>query len=376
MIGLKGIPAKWGGIEKYVEEIGVRLVQRGHEVIIFGSNWYSKSYPSQNYKGMKLVRVPAIHFQATDAFSNAFMATISIIFSKYDIVHFHGYASYYFIPLIKAFGKRTVITAHGVESGWDNPKYSRFGQKIIKSAFRVGIHHAHQVTTVANHLNLSIMRDYGVNAKILCSGISQEKVQPPRLIKERYDLNGNDYLLFLGRIDPIKRVEWVLDAKELLRDNTKIVIAGGAQDSSSSAYLHFLEQKHKYDPRIIFTGPVLGDEKSELYSNCILFLSPSQDEGLPITLLEACSYGKCSIVTDIEAYREVIKNEVNGFLFTKDDKNEFMNVTAKVINMSLESLKNIGLEAKSAVSARFNWDITIQAYEELYSTLLSPRMRN
>ncbi len=376
MVGLKGIPAKWGGIEKYVEEIGKRLVQRGHEVTVFGSRWYCEDYKEDFYKGIRIRRVPTIHSQAADALSNAFFAALVIIFSNYDIVHFHGYASYYFIPFIKAFGKRTVITAHGVESGWDNPKYSCLARKIIFGAFRVGIYQAHQVTTVANHLKSKIERDFGIKAEVLTSGIVQEKVQPPQLIKEKYGLQGEDYVLFLGRIDPIKRVEWVLDTKELLSDNFKIVIAGGAQDSSSNAYLQILEQKHKCDPRIIFTGPVFGDEKAELYSNCILFLSPSQDEGLPITLLEACSYGKCSIVTDIEAYREVIKNGLNGFLFPKDDKNEFINITNKVINMPAELIKNMGLEAKKTVEARFSWDVTLHSYEKLYSDLLSSSSRN
>ncbi len=370
IVGTKGIPAKWGGMEKYVEEIGSRLVQKGHQVTVFGSRWYCRDYKGDYYRGVRIRRMPTIHLQAVDALTNALMATICIMFCSYDIVHFHGYASYYFIPLLKKLGRTTVLTAHGVESGWNNPKYGAFARRIIIGAFKTGVCRADRVTTVADHLRKKIAVGFGVDAEVCYSGITQESVQPPRLIRKKYGLCGNDYLLFLGRIDPIKRVEWVLDSKDILLSNLKIVIAGGAQDEVSTAYLFNLQQKYCGDSRIVFTGPVTGDEKSELLSNCLMFVSASQDEGLPITLLEACSFSRAAVVTDIEAHREVITDGLNGFLFPKDDKERFLNGLKHTSDMPRQSLERIGMTAKKTVGTRFNWDHTADSYESLYADLL------
>lgn len=374
-MGLKGIPAKWGGMEKYVEEIGCRLAERGHEITVFGSRWYCKDYKNDYYKGIRIRRVPTLHSRATDALSCAFMATLSTVFAKYDIVHLHGYASYYFIPLLRAFGKTTVITTHGIESGWENPKYGTIGKNTIARAFKTGINRAHQITTVANYLKTRIAEKFGIDAEVCSSGITNETILPPALITEKYGLKGEDYLLFLGRIDPIKRINWVLEAKTILPAEVKVVIAGGAQDASSGNYLKRLQDAHRNDKRVIFTGSVYGTEKAELLSNCLLFVSPSQDEGLPITLLEACSYGKCSIVTDIDAYREVIENGMNGFLFPVDVKEKFFKTIKNTLQMPIKSIRQIGSKAKKTVDSHFNWDDTVNSYERLYIDLLEKKSR-
>jgi glycosyltransferase involved in cell wall biosynthesis len=355
MLGTKGIPATWGGIEKYVEEIGKRLVKRGHEVMVFGSRWYCKGYEHDSYMGMKLCKIPALQVQALDALSNAFLASIRVLRSDFDIVHFHGYASYYFVPLIRKMGKFTVITTHGVESGWDNPKYGFFARKIIQNAFSVGIRNANVVTTVATHLKLKIKETYNINAIETTSGINETTPKPPRVISENYGLHSFDYLLFLGRIDPIKRVDWLLDLSEILGKNLKIVIAGGVQNSLTEAYLQSIKDKAGHNPQIIFTGPVVDEEKEELLTNCRALLAPSDNEGLPITVLEAIDYGRCCIASDIPAHKEVIEDGVTGFLFSQNDKESFLKKVKDLLGMSKDYLEAIGIEAKRQRKAKFNW---------------------
>jgi glycosyltransferase involved in cell wall biosynthesis len=368
-IGTKGIPAKWGGIEKYIEEVGKRLVTRGHAVTVFSSNWYCEEYREPLYKGMHIQRVPSIRLQATDALTNAFWATLAIIKGQYDIAHFHGLASYFYIPIIKKAGKITVTTTHAMESNWENAKYNCLGRWVIKQAFKLGIKNVHHTTTVAQHLKDKIKHIYGRDALLLPSGLDRVELQPPHVIKRKYGLRGKDYLLFLGRIDPIKRIEWLLGVSRVLDKNIYLVIAGGAQDSSTKAYLDYLKQKAGPDNNIIFTGSVFGREKAELFSNCLMFLAPSADEGLPLTVLEAISYGQCCMVSDLPAFRTVIENGVTGFLFPKNDKDQFIKMVADLIQTP-QQLKLIGKEAKRKITPAFNWDQTVKQTEWLYNQLL------
>jgi glycosyltransferase involved in cell wall biosynthesis len=368
-IGTKGIPAKWGGIEKYVEEIGKRLAERGHGVTVFSSKWYSNEYQGLEFQGMRIRRIPSIRFQATDALTNAFYATAAVTGGRYDIAHFHGLASYYFIPVVKRAGNITVATAHAMESNWDNVKYNRMGRMVIKIAFKIGMKYAHCITTVAQHLKEKILKDYGRNALLLPSGLDSGEFEAPDIIKKKYGLQGKDYLLFLGRIDPIKRIDWVLDLAGIVDKKTQLIISGGAQDSLTINYLNHLKKRAQEYPNIIFTGSVSGKEKAELFSNCLMFLAPSQDEGLPLTVLEAVSYAKCCIVSDIPAFRSVIENDVSGFIFPKDNKNGFINTVAKLIN-SPQNLDLIGKEAKRRILSIFDWDKTADKIESIYNNLL------
>ena len=225
------------------------------------------------------------------------------------------------------------MTAHGVESGWDNPKYGLVARYILKRGFRRGTTRAHCVTAVARHLQDKIQSQFGVTALLTPSGVNEQQALPPKLIREKYGLNGADYLLFLGRIDPIKRVDWLIDLAVTLPPSVKIVIAGGPQDSTSADYLHRLRLKCSDGRSCIFTGPVTGQEKAELLSNCMAFITPSKNEGLPVSLMEALSIGKCCIASDIEGHQEVIRNGVTGFLFDQGNKDEFFMTVKKVLDL-------------------------------------------
>ena len=372
IVGTKGIPAQWGGIERYVEQVGKRLATRGCDVTVFCSKWYSAGFNGDRYAGMRIARVPTLRLQATDALTNAFFAGWAAANGPYDIVHFHNLASYFTVPLVRKCGKLTVTTTHAMESNWDNRKYNRLGRWVIKSAFDIGIRHAQGTSTVARHLQDKMQRRCGVKPVLLPAGLEPAKPASARLITEKYGLCGDDYLLFLGRIDPIKRIEWVVDLQRSIPPALRIVIAGGAQDSMTAGYLRTLRRTAGGNSRVVFTGAVTGREKEELFSNCLLFLAPSADEGLPLTVLEAASYGKPCIVSDLPAFQAVIAHDRTGFLFPQKDQQQFDATVARVLQ-SPDRLQAVGRAAKSELTPRFDWDRTAQQTVSMYRRLLGQR---
>lgn len=379
MLGTKGIPAKWGGIEKYVEEVGKRLVERGHEVTVFGTRWYSGEYREKTYLGMKICSVPTLHVQATDAVCNALLSSIVVMKNGYDIVHFHGHSSYCVMPLVRKAGKVAVITVHQIESAWDNPKYNSFGQKVIKSMFVKGVRDADRITTVANYLRSQIKAEFSRDSEVVPSGIEAAQREQPRIIREKYGLTGEDYFLFLGRIDPVKRVDWLLDLLPQLKAHRtawKIVIAGGAQDSTTGAYLRRLQAAGAEEGACLFTGPVQGQEKAELLSNCLGFVMPSGKEGLPITLLEAMAYGRCCLASDIPAHREVIEDGISGLLFDSLDKADYAARFDCLLSLSEVRRTEMGKAAGEHVRENFDWDQTVDRLETVYSDGLNNKFQH
>ena len=373
-IGTKGVPAVWGGIEKYIEELGRRLVERGHTVTVFGSRWYCADYPYSRYKGMRIVKLPALHLQATDALTNGFFAALKIIQGEFDIAHFHGLASYYYVPLVRRSGTLTVTTTHAMESNWDNVKYNDLGRRVIRTGFDIGIRHADCVTTVARHLQIKLRTQFGIDASLLPSGLDRVSPQHPDIINKKYGLRGQDYLLFLGRVDPIKRIDWILNLRTVLDSGIRLVIAGGAQDPPTEMYLRELKSKAGDDRGILFTGPVAGREKGELISNCLLFLAPSADEGLPLTVLEAIAHRKCCVVSDLPAYKSILENGITGMVFDRNSQQAFLDTVTGAVQRP-SRLDALGNNAHDQLKEKLDWDNTAMQAEKLYTNLLKSRKK-
>jgi glycosyltransferase involved in cell wall biosynthesis len=366
MMGTKGVPAKWGGIETYIEEVGKRLVQRGHDVTVFASGWYRSDYREKTWLGMKIRSVPTLHYQSTDALCNGFLSALLVMKGDYDVAHFHGHGSYYFIPLARRGGKAVVVTVHQTESAWDNPKYGSFGQRFIRSGFIKGLSTADRITTVASHLQRQLTAEFGVSSVITSSGIQVEPPSPPGIIAEKYGLGNANYFLFLGRIDPIKRIDWLLDLAGHLPDGMKIAIAGAAQDPTTLAYLRGMQEKCADKSRCVFTGAAQGQEKLELLSNCHSFIMPSGNEGLPVTLLEAMSFGKCCLASDIPAHMEIVEDGTSGLLFKTHEREDLLRQFKRLLATPASALSRIGATAKERVLDKYNWDLTTDMFERVY----------
>lgn len=122
-------------------------------------------------------------------------------------------------------------------------------------------------------------------------------------ILERFDLRKNGYYLYLGRLVQDKNPDYLIKAfLKIDSDDIRLVIAGA--NEADSQYVDHLHKLANNDPRIIFTGAVYGLDKETLLKHCKVFCIPSTIEGLAITLLEAMSYAKPVIASDIEANKE------------------------------------------------------------------------
>lgn len=127
------------------------------------------------------------------------------------------------------------------------------------------------------------------------------------MITEKYGLTKDSYILFLGRLVPEKGIRYLIEAFKDVQTDKKLIIAGGSSDTDEFA--NELKELAKGDERIIFTGFVQGQELEELYSNAYIYTLPSDLEGMPLSLLEAMSYGNCCIVSNISECTEVVEDK-------------------------------------------------------------------
>ena len=195
------------------------------------------------------------------------------------------------------------MTSAGLDWARDKWKGS-FGSWYIHTGEKTGVRFAHEIV-VLNHSTQKYFQDtYGRATHYIPNGVNPVAPAAPDIIREKYGLEKDSYILYLGRMVPKKGCHYLVDAFKKLHTDKKLVIAGGSSDTHW--YIDQLKEQAGVDDRIIFTGFVDGALREELYSNAYLFVLPSDLEGMPLCLLEAMSYSNCVITSDIEECYNVI----------------------------------------------------------------------
>ncbi len=354
MIGQKGIPSRSGGIEVHVEEISKRLVEMDCEVDVYCRKGYCSEKQVRMYKGINIKYSPYIHSKHLDAITHTFTSTIKALFSGCDIFHYHalGPATLSFIPRI--FGKKVVCTVHGLD--WQRGKWGGFASRYLKFGEYASVKFANLTINVSENLVDYYDKKYGIETVFIPNGAEKHDIIEPDTIKVKYNLERDNYILFLARLVPEKGAHYLIQAYKKAKTDKKLVIAGGSSHSNDyEEELHCLAENN---PNIIFTGYVSGRELEELYSNAYFYVLPSDIEGLPISLLEAMSYGNCCLTSDIPENINVISNM--GYHFKKADIDDLIaQMNALVSNTDL--VYSIKERVKDFVLEKYNWeDITIR----------------
>ena len=366
MFGQKRIPSREGGVEIVVEELCTRMVAQGHNVTCYnrgghhvsGSEYDSKRL--KEYKGIKLKTVPTIEKKGLAAVSSSFFAALCCAFGKYDVVHIHAEGPAFFCWLPKLFHKRVIVTVHGID--WQREKWkSGFGSKFIHKGEKNAVKYADEIIVLSKGVQDYFEKIYGRKTVFIPNGVSNHIERKPQIIKNKFGIDKDEYILFLGRLVPEKGIKYLIEAFKQVDTEKKLVIAGGSSDTSE--FENEMKELAKEDKRIIFTGFVQGQELEELYSNAYVYALPSDLEGMPLSLLEAMSYGNCCLVSDIPECAEVVEDK--ALIFKKADVKDLQSKLKDACDHS-EKVDAHKKQAADFICSKYNWDEIVQATLKLY----------
>ncbi len=366
MLGHKRIPSREGGIEVVVEELSKRMVEQGHKVTCYnrrGHHISGKEFDSKHidsYKGVRLKSVFTIDRKGLAAITSSFFAAIRTAFSRYDVVHFHAEGPCAMLWIPKLFRKRCIVTIHGLD--WQRGKWKNgFASKYIKFGEKIAAKFADEIIVLSKNVQEYFKQTYGRNTKYIPNGVNSYRHKEPNLIKQKFGLEEQSYILFLGRIVPEKGVSYLIEAYKDINTDKKLVVAGGVSDSDE-----FMEQIISLagnDERIVFTDFVEGDVLEELYGNAYIYVLPSDLEGMPISLLEAMSYGNCCLVSDIPECAEVVGN--NAVIFKHGDIDDLKSKLQKLCN-DKKTVYDLKDSSSDYICKKYNWDNVVKETLKLY----------
>lgn len=365
MLGHKRIPSREGGVEIVVEELSTRMVALGHEVTCYnrsGHHVSGKEFDAntlKEYKGVRLRPVFTVDFKGLAAMTSSFFGALCCAFSKYDVIHFHAEGPCAMLWLPKLFGKKCVATIHGID--WKRAKWGGFASKYIKFGEKIAAKYADEIIVLSENVQKYFMDTYGRKTVFIPNGVNRPNLRSPQLIKEILGLDKDEYILFLGRLVPEKGITYLIEAFKDVKTEKKLVIAGGSSDTD--IFMKELRNLAEGDDRIIFTGFVQGQMLEELYSNAYLYTLPSDLEGMPLSLLEAMSYGNCCLTSDIAECAEVVEDKV--LLFHKSDTVELREKLQFVCNHP-DEVRKLKHGVSDFICQKYNWDDVVKQTLDLY----------
>ncbi len=333
MFGHKTIPSRDGGVEIVVEELATRMHERGHNVIVLNRK-RKNSNSQKSYKGVKLYNIFTINKKSLDALVYSFFATLKARFLKPDVIHVHAEGPCFFLWMLGKHKKtKLIVTIHGLD--WQRSKWGGLATKIIKYGEKQAVKHADEIIVLSNSVKEYFKNTYNSETIFIPNGVNKPELLEPNEIKERWSLEKDSYILFVARIVPEKGLNYLIKAFKRIESKTdkKLVIVGGP--SHSQTYFDEVSKLCVGDDHIIMTGFQSGRVLDELFSNAYLYCLPSDVEGMPISLLEAMSFGNICLVSDIPENKDVI--DAKSFTFKKSDVDDLADKLLYAINSNFET---------------------------------------
>lgn len=364
MFGHKRIPSREGGVEIVVEELSTRMAAMGHEVTCFNRGGHHVSGAEFDAvgecPGVKLRTVPTLDKKGLAAVTSSFFAALRCAFGRYDAVHIHAEGPAFMSWLPKLFGKRVIVTVHGLN--WQADKWQNsFGARYIHMGEKMAVRFADEIIVLSSNIQQYFKDTYGRETRYIPNGVNRPEITDACVIAEAFGLEKDGYILFLGRLDPVKGIHYLIEAFREIKTDKKLVIAGGSSDTDD--YTAQLKEMAAGDSRILFTGFVQGRMLEELYSNAYVFVLPSNAEGMPLSLLEAMSYGNCCVISDIPECTEPAEDK--AVTFPKGNTAALRETLQRLCDDPAETaVYKAG--TRDFICGKYSWDDVVQQTLELY----------
>ena len=303
MVGSRGVPARYGGVETAVEELSARLVERGVEVTVFCRADPAEPAPAR-HRGISCRYVRTTAGKHSGTFLHAAAAAALASRGSFDVVHFHAMGPTLFAPLPRFVGRQAVVaTVQGRDDR--RAKWGLVARLVLGAAARTSVLVPHETIVVSRQLQTELRAELGRETTYIPNGISPvgdaTGVDPG---VAAFGLVPRQYLLAVGRLVPEKAADLLLRAYRGVPGDLPLVVVGPSEPADP--YAASLRVAALADPRVRLLGPVYGQQMDSLWRGALAFVQPSDLEGLPLVLLEAAAHGLPVVVSDIGPHTQVV----------------------------------------------------------------------
>jgi glycosyltransferase involved in cell wall biosynthesis len=357
LIGTRGVPARYGGFETAVEEIGRRLADGGHEVVVYCRNDEQRR---GWYRGMQLVHLPALHRPVLETLSHTALSSVHALFADLDAAVVFNAANAPLLPVLRAGGLAVAVHVDGME--WRRQKWGIAGRRYYLVAERLAVKWGDALIADARGIQDYYRSKYGVDADFIPYGAPLLTDRRTDRLQE-LDLQPQSYHLVVARLEPENHVHTIIEGYTRSAAALPLIVVGGA--SYSHAYVDTVEVAAAQDPRVRLIGGVWDSELlNQLYGGALTYLHGHSVGGTNPSLLRAMGAGTKVIANDVVFNHEVLGPDGTYFCGPPD-----LSKAIAAAERDRERSEQLGAAGQDRLARLYDWDDVALSYEQLCGRL-------
>jgi glycosyltransferase involved in cell wall biosynthesis len=365
VIGIRGLPANYGGLETCAEELTRRWVAAGHDVRVYcRSNRYGEQPAVLG--GVQLVYTPSLNTKSLDTLSHTFWSILHLIFtgSRFRYVHLYNTGNSIFLPLLKLFGKKVILSGDGIE--WRREKWGVLAKLVHRVGEKFAVWMADRIVVDNLEVERYYTEKYGVETSLIAYGANDIEVDTAysAALLKQHNLRPGEYFLFVGRLAPEKGVHNLVTAYEALRTEYPLVIIG--DDPAGGDYRDQLFARETKNIR--FLGFVYDKDYEQLLANAYMYVSASELEGTSPSLVSAMGAGICSLVNGIDENIATVHGA--AYTYKRDDTMALVELWQRLIDTPAD-VATMGAAGRRCVEQYYRWDAIAEQYLDVFEQVRS-----
>lgn len=370
-IGQKGIGIgeRGGGVEQHVAALASALAKRENQIVVYARSKY-RSEELIKHDHIRIRYLPTIYRKNLEAILHTLLSTLDAMFRCYDIIHYHGVGSATLAWLPRLFKPKckVIVTFHSQD------RFHRKWRWLAKVFLHFGELAAcwfPNATIVVSHVLQVYCRDhYRRQVIFIPNGAYVTHVREVDQLRQ-FNLEPGKYIVNVSRLIPHKGQHYLIEAFQMIQkqypeklQDMKLVLVGAS--SYNYNYERQLKKMAAGNKNIVFLGYQSGEALNQLFAHAYLYVHPSEAEGLPVVVLEAMSYGRPVLVSDIPENLEAMHHA--GFSFKNTDSVDLSVKLTQLLNHP-NLVEEAAKQVQDAVEADFNWAVIAEQTEAVYRSI-------
>lgn len=360
ILGTRGVPANYGGFETFAEELSARLVERGHEVTVYGRSHYIDRRLGE-HRGVRLRVLPSIRHKYLETVSHTVLSVGSALFQSFDVVLICNAANAFASWIPRVSGSRVILNVDGIER--ERRKWNRFGRIYYRLGERLATLLPNCIVSDAAAIQRYYLRRYGCPSRLISYGASTDRQESVAEL-ERLGVEPGRYLLYVSRLEPENNAHLVLEAYRRCGVQLPLVLVGDAP--YSQRYIDGLRCRAQ-GGNVIMPGAVFGVGYRELISHSLCYFQATEVGGTHPALIESMGVGALVIANDTPENREVV---AEAGILLRFGETELLAEMIRQVCGNPERFHHLRQRARERVRLEYDWEKVTTQYEELFDELV------
>ncbi|MGI8330595.1 DUF1972 domain-containing protein [Actinomadura scrupuli] len=367
MIGTRGVPARYGGFETAIEEIGKRLAAAGHEVTVYCRG---ERHPESEYEGMRLVHLPAIKQKVAETLSHTGLSVLHAAGRRItrrgpDVALVFNAANSPLLPVLRMLRIPVATHVDGLE--WQRAKWSGAGKRYYQAAESMAVRWSDAL--IADALGIQDYYRERFQAESVFIAYGAPLLDGPDAGKlQEIGYEPGEYHLVVARFEPENHVHLKVEGYRNSKATKPLVVVGSAPYADE--YTERVRGLAGDDPRIRFLGGVWDQQLLDsLYAGALTYLHGHSVGGTNPSLLRAMGAGASVIAYDVVFNREVLGESGRFFADPAGLAREI-----EIAEAEPGEAADRGAMAHKRASQHYVWDDVAQQYERLCADLMARRL--